>query len=244
MLRCLVGRLAYVHYHSDEDIWYYARMETPARKFILFDFDGVIADSFALSYDVARITHPEANLTADGYRELFEGNVYEAIKKTIPGGARNDAYVAEYAPRVEREVTMVPGMEKVVRQLATSYTMVIISSGASPHIRHFLERHSLEDCFAGVMGGDVHTSKVEKTRMVFEKHKLTSDDCVFITDTLGDIREAKERGVGAIGVSWGWHKHATLEKGIPFRIVDKPTELLDAVSDYFTFDKDTISESQ
>jgi phosphoglycolate phosphatase-like HAD superfamily hydrolase len=204
-----------------------------AQKFVLFDFDGVIADSFALSYDVARIIHPETDLTPDGYRGWFEGNVYESIQKSVPGGPRNDAYFVEYASRMEGEVTLVPNMEKIIRTLATSYTLIIISSTVSAHIRSFLDKHALADSFSDVMGSDVHFSKVEKMRMVFEKYKTSPEECVFVTDTLGDIREAKKHEVGAIGVSWGWHKHETLEKGVPFRIVDTPAELPDAVDDYF-----------
>ena len=69
--------------------------------------------------------------------------------------------------------------------------------------------------------------------MIFETYGIGADDCVFITDTLGDMREAKEHAVGTIGVSWGFHPHATLEKGIPFRIVDQPSELPDAIQEYF-----------
>lgn len=208
-------------------------METPAQKFILFDFDGVIADSFALSYDVARIVHSEIDLTAEKYREWFEGNVYDSIQKALPGWQGHEKYTAIYTPRMEREVTLVAHMDEVVRNLAASYALVIVSSSQTSQIRDFLARHALLDCFSEIMGGDVHQSKVEKIRMVFEKNNLTSDDCVFITDTLGDMREAKEHSIGAIAVSWGWHTHATLEKGIPFRIVDTPAELPDAIDDYF-----------
>ena len=69
--------------------------------------------------------------------------------------------------------------------------------------------------------------------MTFEKHHTNAAQCVFVTDTLGDMREAQEHSVGTIGCSWGVHPRATLEKGMPFRIVDSPLELLDAVGDYF-----------
>lgn len=69
--------------------------------------------------------------------------------------------------------------------------------------------------------------------VLFDFGGVTAADCVFITDTLGDMREAEEHGMEAIGCSWGFHPHTTLEKGLPFRIVDMPTELPDAVANYF-----------
>jgi len=58
-------------------------------------------------------------------------------------------------------------------------------------------------------------------------------NCVFVTDTLGDMREAAEVGISSIAVSWGFQKHATLEQGKPFRVVDKPADLATAVRAYF-----------
>jgi len=200
------------------------------KKFILFDFDGVIADSWALAYDVAKTLHPP--LRADQYRTLFEGNIYDGIK-TLPGGMDPDEYFKLFEPRAKNETSIKPGISDVVSGLAEQYTLIIVSSTSSGSIREFLDRHRLLHYFAWVMGKDVHASKVEKMRMIFEKYGIGAGDCIFITDTLGDMREAKEHEMGVIGVSWGFHAHETLEKGIPFRIVDTPEELPDAVDDYF-----------
>ncbi len=203
------------------------------KKFVLFDFDGVIADSFALSYDVSRQFNPELNDLS--YRKLFEGNIYESLKK-LPNWKDDDQsekYFAEYAPRMKGETRLTPNMDRVIPTLASTYTLAVVSSTPSPAISDFLAHYDLADYFVDIMGKDVHTSKVEKIRMIFEKHDTCADACVFITDTLGDIREASAHGVGAIGCSWGMHNHETLEKGVPFRIVDHPRELPDAVDDYF-----------
>ena len=200
------------------------------KKFVLFDFDGVIADSFALAYDVAKTLHPP--LGADQYRTLFEGNIYDGIK-TLPGGMDPDEYFKLFEPRAKNEIDIKPGIADIIATLAERYTLVIVSSTITMPIREFLDRHRLLHHFAWIMGKDVHASKVEKMRMIFEKYGIGADDCVFITDTLGDMREAKEHEMGTIGVSWGFHAHETLEKGIPFRIVDTPAELHDAVDDYF-----------
>lgn len=50
-------------------------------------------------------------------------------------------------------------------------------------------------------------------------------DAVFITDTLGDIREARECDIDSIAVTWGFHERKTLEKGNPIVIVSDPREL-------------------
>lgn len=207
-------------------------MEALAKRFVLFDFDGVIADSLHLGHDVARIVHDEPGMTLNDYRSLFEGNVYHTLEKT--GRERRDEeYFAAYAPRMDEEVTLVEGMRESIDTLSGEYTLAIISSTTTSLIRTFLAKHVLTEYFADVMGADVHPSKVEKMRMVFERYDTSAKDCVYITDTLGDMREAKEHEMGTIAVAWGWHDRLTLEKGIPFRIVEKPAELPDTVEDFF-----------
>jgi phosphoglycolate phosphatase len=134
---------------------------------------------------------------------------------------------------MKSEVRLADGMEFVIPTLAGAHTLAVVSSTPSWAIQEFLTPHDLLHHFSDILGADVHTSKVEKMRMIFEKHAATAAQCVFVTDTLGDMREAKEHDMGAIGCSWGVHPHETLEKGIPFRIVDHPRELPDAVDDYF-----------
>ncbi len=208
-------------------------MEAPAQKFVLFDFDGVIADSMGLSFEVSQQFHPE--LDHDSYRRLFEGNVYRSLEEEhgASGTGHRDRYFAQYAPRLQSEVALVAGMDAVIADVARSYVLSVVSSTPSAAIEAFLSRHGLREYFDDILGVDVHTSKVEKIRMLFEKYRASADQCVFITDTLGDMREAQEHRVSTIGVAWGIHPRETLEKGLPFRIVREPAEIPDAIADYF-----------
>jgi phosphoglycolate phosphatase len=204
------------------------------KKYVLFDFDGVITDSFRIAYETNRMMCP--HLTEDGYRKRFEGNINDWLggPEAHTDACRHDVnFFAEYIPRFKAEAALVPGMDKVIAELAGKYTLIVISSTVTSPIEEFLESHGLMPHFAWVMGNDVHASKVEKIKMVFSKHGITAQDCVFITDTLGDMREASKTGVGSIGVSWGFHNDGTLKEGSPFRLVDKPQDLPGSVDDYF-----------
>src|SRR3989338_9289170 len=208
----------------------------PAVKdnFILFDFDGVIADSFAPAFEIQKMICPA--LDEDSYRRRFEGNIndWEDPINTHTAECRHDIdFFVEYIPRMRNEVQIKPGMTEVITQLGKEYTLVIISSTITSPIQEFMEKHNLASHFVEIMGNDVHTSKVEKMKMIFEKYKTSPERCVFITDTLGDMHEAEQTEVGTIGVSWGFHRRETLARGTPFRTVDKPQFLPNAVADYF-----------
>ena len=204
------------------------------KKIILFDFDGVIADSFRTAFEIQKIICP--HLTEGIYRKRFEGNIndWEEPINVHTEECRHDIdFFTEYSPRMKNEVQIVPEMKDIIIELGRNYTLIIISSTITSPIQEFLERHDLANHFVQIMGNDVHKSKIEKIKMVFKKYGAEANDCVFITDTLGDMHEAEKMGVGAIGITWGFHVQGTLQRGKPFQIVQKPNDLLSAVADYF-----------
>lgn len=204
------------------------------KKYILFDFDGVIANSFEPAFETKKLICPL--MTEEQYRGLFEGNINDWLTSdnSHTDQCRHDIeWFSVYLPRMKKDIDIFPGMKDVIVDLEKDYTLVIVSSTLTFPIEEFLTSHDLRNHFDWVMGNDVHKSKVEKIKMVFEKYNITAKDCVFVTDTLGDIREAEKTGVAAIAVSWGFNKHDTLLRGNPFRLVDTQKELLGGINDYF-----------
>ena len=103
--------------------------------------------------------------------------------------------------------------------------MVIISSSNETVITKFLDDVGLNCYFEKVYGKRASTSKVEKFNMLFEDFNVKPDECLFITDTLGDLNEAEEVKVESIAVTWGYHDRKTLESGKSIAIVDSVEEL-------------------
>jgi len=201
-------------------------------KIILFDFDGVIVDSYQAAFKVIKAINP--GTTEESYRKLFDGNVNDWKKGLSEEKIRqvDEEFFRRYLPSLER-ARVFPGMEKVIAELGKKYTLLIISSTISSPIRTFMERKKMTKYFEDIMGNDVHRDKTEKIRMVFEKYGLYPENYVFITDTLGDMKEAAKMGVKSIGVSWGFQEKENLLRGEPFSIAEKPEDLLNIVSDYF-----------
>lgn len=196
---------------------------------VIFDFDGVIVDSWWLTHKTSKKEY--ADLTEEEHRAAFEGNIYHEEK-----GWENRRQDIDYFTEYSKEMHLVQyfdEMEGVVRELAQKHLLSIVSSSTTDVIRKYLDQKDLRGCFADILGADVHKSKHEKIRMFLEKYPLSPSQCVMITDTSGDVREAEIAGVASIGVSWGFHDIERLNKVKTFRIVDKPKEIVTAVKDYF-----------
>src|SRR3989338_9525959 len=97
----------------------------------------------------------------------------------------------------------VPGIVPAIRDLANRYGLFVISSSRSEPIREYLRRQDIGSVFADVMGGDVHRSKVEKMKLVLVKYGTAATNCLFVTDTLGDLEEATRAGGPPPGGSLG-----------------------------------------
>jgi len=202
------------------------------KKIVLFDFDGVIVDSFDISYRAARKVHPE--LTREEEKDFFNGNIYDAKgetgKKNI--GAANEIFFREYVPLLF-DLVPVKGMAEVIKELSEIYQLIVVSSTISSPIQGYLEKYALERHFDWIMGGEVHKSKTLKIQMVLGQYKVKTEDCVFVTDTLGDMREAAVCQVSSIGVTWGFHERERLQKGNFFALIDRVEEFVPAVQSFF-----------
>jgi len=56
---------------------------------------------------------------------------------------------------------------------------------------------------------------------------------IMIGDTTYDMDMARAAGVGAIGVTWGYHHADELKESEPHRIVDEYADLLPAIDQLF-----------
>lgn len=207
-------------------------MSIENRPFIFFDYDGVLINTFLEALETNHdIGIP---LTADEYRQLFTGNIFSSVLKKHPKDALELAtqYVKRYYERTHR-MNIHPSMEHLIRNLAQKYYLCVISSGSERTIKTQLMNSHVLDCFIDVLGHETETSKVKKIKSIFETYHLGREKSVFVTDTLGDIKEAHEAGVRVIAVTWGFHDKAMLSEGNPEYIVNTPEELQETIESLF-----------
>lgn len=204
---------------------------SPKRKIVLFDFDGVIADSFDIAFEVNKMIYP--HMVEDDYRKAFEGNINDWEDSIPAKKCRQDLdFFEEYIPKM-KDVKMVQGMSEVIKNLSHLYTLIIVSSTITSPIKKFMEKNNVARYFTEIMGNDVHKSKVEKIKMIFSKYGPNTDRYIFVTDTLGDMKEASQVGIKTIGVGWGFHTKKTLAERNPISIVKNPEELANEIDKYF-----------
>jgi phosphoglycolate phosphatase len=193
-------------------------------KVIIFDFDGVIVNSCQLSFDINREQY--SNVTYSELQSWSEGNIYSKKLREEMNDSDEIYFFEQYHKRVV-ELIPVEGIEKVIRELnRQGYRLMIVSSADEDAIKNYLEIHNLDKYFLEIMARKTHTSKVEKFKMIFKKYKIKSSQTLIITDSVGDVKEAHEVKMKAIGVTWGIHEKERLGKNGADFIAEKPEEIL------------------
>jgi phosphoglycolate phosphatase len=199
----------------------------PAPKIVMFDFDGVIADSWCAQkgafVDALRSHGLHDIATSATFRDLLDANWFEALV---------EAGVPEEVVRQIEEgfgtlptPELFPGMAEVIERLAEAHPVVVITSSSTADVERILDERQVRGV-AEVIGGDVEPSKTRKIRSVRRRYGETLE-AWYVCDTTGDVVEAREAGAATIGASWGWHGEERLLEVAPDHLARHPSDLLD-----------------
>lgn len=178
------------------------------RKGIIFDFDGVIADTRDILFTIFRELHPA--ISEEDFLMHFDGNVYEDPRVRFTPEAAEHLHT-EYCNRIN--IGNVEAAIEPVKRLKADYRLFIISSGDERGIRSILSKAGFKDHFDAIYGHNTHTSKITKFEMLRDQFNVALDDAVFVTDTLGDVREAKQLNIKTVAETFGFHTRERLEQG-------------------------------
>lgn len=201
------------------------------RKLFLFDFDGVLVDSLgyyedSLRRSLEKIGRPVVK-TREDYLDLFEDNLYQSLlnlginleeffEANRRGQSRLDCHL------LKPFLPLIP----VLEDLRERHTLAVVSSNSTDLIEGILLHNGFRDCFCGILGAEFSLSKEEKIRQARSLWPAPAEETYYVGDTSGDVREARQAGVKAIAVLWGWHDRDRLARAGPDYLVAKPEELL------------------
>ena len=187
---------------------------------VLFEFDGVLADTTSARGEALRSTLREDGITlsADEYREHCAGRSFaEAVRAALElRGVRLDETGIDllvlrtdraYGAAVGKGVTLADGVPQVVERLAASVRLGIVTRASRRDVEFVLGLAGLDHAFTClVTGEDFTTGKPSPApyRVALERlSKLRATQpsaCVALEDTLAGIRSARAAGVRAVAV--------------------------------------------
>ena len=190
---------------------------------IIFDFDGVIADSeplhFASFRDVlaeegVALSEPEYYAQYLGFDDVGALTSIGATQPEPWSAARITALAARKAERFEAlqrdAAVLFPGAADVIRRAASEVPIAIASGALRAEIERVLERAGLSACFAAIVGADdTPLSKPAPDPYLHALARLAhvvgseiqASSCVAIEDSIWGLESAKAAGLHTVAVA-------------------------------------------
>lgn len=178
------------------------------RKIIIFDLDGVLFDTVALSEQFLYDQYPD--ITREMWLEILCGNFHDELTK-ITALKKVQTEEEKMARRLlhtenKAKAPMYEGAKEFLEALhKEGYTLALNTSAYERNCAPLLERAGVIELFDFLGTAEVSKSKVDKFKIMEEKYGSDSAHVLFVTDTLGDIREADSANVPTVAVTWGAH---------------------------------------
>ena len=183
-------------------------------KTLLFDMDGVIADTDRTRFDLLQVLVKRRGLElADGDYKKSVGRRTEVFLKDVFGGVLNDDEVKAIYDERKEEYRRNPGAYVIAQPHATEccrglfdagLQLIIASASEESDIRMVLDELQIAECFSGVVGADsvTHPKPHPETYLrCLEKFSLTKEECIAVEDSPTGIRSANAAGVFCIAVT-------------------------------------------
>ncbi len=178
------------------------------KKILIFDMDGVLFDTIPYAEKITLESYP--GMTSAMYKELHSGNYHEelkkhaSLKKVITEGEEMERRLA-YAEK-KKNAPLFEGIQDLLNELHSLGHILILNTNAfEANCLPLLEKAGIASLFDMIATAELSKSKVEKFTLITEKYHVHASDTLFITDALGDVKEAKTAGVPTVAVTWGVH---------------------------------------
>ncbi|HJQ08924.1 MAG TPA: HAD-IA family hydrolase [Candidatus Saccharimonadales bacterium] len=202
---------------------------------VIFDFDGTIADSFALAIAIFHeLTDGRhyARATVQEIDALRGMHAQEIIRYLGIRWWRLPFLLARGRTIMRKRVSELkpfPGIEPVLQQLhKDGVRMFVLSSNSADTIGRFLEAHHLRQYFDQLYGGAGLFNKAARLRKIMHDNHLHLQNCFYVGDEVRDIVAARQAGIRCIAVGWGFNNVTSLTSHRPYAVIERPEELVRA----------------
>jgi phosphoglycolate phosphatase len=208
-------------------------------KLIVFDVDGTLVDSQHLIVEAQRRAFSEHGLEAPPRKDALSVvglSLPDAFRRLVGEAGPIESLSHSYrrafqALRVDPdyEEPLFPEMAELVERLHRRDDIQLgIATGKSRRgVDHLVDKHGWQRWFATIQTADDAPSKPDPTMLLQAMAEAGAEPSmtVMIGDTTYDMMMARDAGVAAIGVGWGYHAPGALFSAGAVTVVDTSTAL-------------------
>lgn len=185
---------------------------------IIFDLDGTLWDSTepcaeAWMNTMHRIGYPDFKTSGSRLKELFGLPLRDIGKAVLPPELSEEEFnrivrlcCEEQNPYLEKHSGILyDGVRETLQALSSKYPLFIVSNCQLGYIEVFLKAMDLGSYFTDTENpGRTGLSKADNIRLIVGRNGLKAP--VYVGDTAGDCRSAREAGLPFVYADYGFGK--------------------------------------
>lgn len=201
---------------------------------ILFDFDGVLADTLEDALDFAQEACAQVGFeckpTPNDLEALETMSVVDYGRQLKLPPEHIDEFAAHYLNLFNKKPQppkIFNRMDEVIVRAAANNRIAIVTGNTATTVEAFLEKYGLRKYIKLVIGVEKQVSRPEKIKIATRELGQPHGTVYMIGDALSDIRAARETSTKSIAVGWGHQSPSRLLTANPDYLVHSVQELLE-----------------
>lgn len=207
-------------------------------KIAIFDFDGVIVDSYNAILEVINEISRIKKIRHLSREDILNKSTKELLKELnirwfeIPKYYR----LAKKIVHLNKDLILLnPQIIEMFKYLnKDKIQLIILSSNSRNLIKDFIQKNLSYISFIEIIGDVSLFKKSKKIKEVIKKYRVNYDDIIYIGDEVRDIVAAKKVSISSIAVLWGKESEALLSEEKPNYIVKTGQELSYILNEFST----------
>lgn len=209
------------------------------KKRLIFDFDGVLADSLFVTMD--NINYLSKNgfdkipvvYNQNEMSHLFDVKLSDSLLKYGYDRKEIKEFFNMHTSMMCRDADKILVFKEIISFLRKSNLPIsIVSSSYLVYMQTILNNYSKDvlQIFDEVYGREIQGSKIEKINNILCKYGLKNCEVLYIGDTVSDILTCREIGIEIVAVGYGFHPYEYLLNFAPDYIVRNENELINLLN--------------
>lgn len=204
-------------------------------KNLIFDFDGVIADTFPFAVEAALDINKDLKLltTEKVEPEKARGtDMAEFISFFKIPKWKLLLFILKYRKKLIQKIEGIPtfsGIPEVLTELKKRTEVLgIVTSNQKSIVEKFLKSKGIKE-FDFIYSTIDLLHKEKRLLKALDKFKLIKEETLYIGDETRDIKAARGAGLKIASVTWGYNFENKLTEFKPDFIVNRPQDLLNLI---------------
>lgn len=201
-------------------------------KIVLFDFDGVLADTLTDMLRFAGEACAELGypcLPTAGDLDALETMSFDHYGRQLGLPEKKvkeftQLCLERFNARAEPPAIF-PGMAEVLRELSGSYRIGIVTGNTAQAVRRFLEWHGLDGMVRVIVDVAQPGTRADKIARAAGEIGNGGEEVYFVGDAVSDVHAAAQASAKSIAVAWGHQSSRRLEAAGADYLVQEPTDL-------------------